>query len=134
MASMLELHSRENCRQRARHVLTTTILTSGICCRGRDSADSVSKAVLPVMREQKFGHIVTQSPPIAATVEAGMHGKVGYSMSKLGMTICAVGIAQEYAEYNVTANSIWPYVLLLPPHCFVRLTRLRRPSPNATAC
>jgi citronellol/citronellal dehydrogenase len=45
------------------------------------------------------------SPPVYADEVAG---HAAYSVSKFGMTLIARGIADEYAEHNVTANALWP--------------------------
>lgn len=70
---------------------------------------ALSQACLPHMREASFGHIVTQSPPIQLEKLSGM---VGYYISKYGMTLSALGIAQEYKTFNVAANAIWPKTLI----------------------
>lgn len=70
---------------------------------------ALSQACLPHMREASFGHIVMQSPPIQLETLSGM---VGYYISKYGMTLSALGIAQEYQAFNVAANAIWPKTLI----------------------
>lgn len=72
---------------------------------------SAAQAVLPFMREQGYGHVIMQSPPLEAMMN-DMAGKVGYSVSKLGMTIAAMGIAQEYKQFGVAGNTIWPCTLV----------------------
>jgi len=69
---------------------------------------AVTKACLPYMREAKWGHVITQSPPIELDKMAGM---TAYNMSKFGMTLVALGVAQEYAGM-VAANSMWPTTLI----------------------
>lgn len=69
----------------------------------------LSAECLPYMREAGFGHIVMQSPPIQLEKLAGM---VAYYISKYGMTLSALGIAQEYKKFNVAANAIWPNTLV----------------------
>lgn len=70
---------------------------------------ALSEECLPYMREAEFGHIVMQSPPIRLEQLSGM---VAYYISKYGMTLSALGIAQEYKKFNVAANSIWPQTLI----------------------
>ena len=70
---------------------------------------ALSQACLPHMREASFGHILTQSPPIQLEKLSGM---VGYYISKYGMTLSALGIAQEYQSFNVASNAIWPKTLI----------------------
>jgi citronellol/citronellal dehydrogenase len=68
-----------------------------------------SRAVLPSMIERRWGHIVMMSPPIRF---GKLAGKVGYLLSKMGMTFVARGIAQECAEHNIAANALWPVTLV----------------------
>ena len=69
---------------------------------------SVTRACLPYMREEGWGHVVTQSPPIVLNKMAGM---TAYNMSKFGMTLTALGVAQEYPGM-IAGNSIWPTTLI----------------------
>ena len=66
------------------------------------------KECLPFMRESGWGHIVTHSPPIILDKMAGM---TAYNMSKFGMTLAALGAAQEYPGV-VASNTIWPTTLI----------------------
>jgi len=64
-----------------------------------------SRAVLPVMQKQGFGHILMMSPPInpAAAV-----GKAPYLTSKIGMTLVAMGLDAEYSSEGICASALWP--------------------------
>ncbi len=64
-----------------------------------------SKAVLPVMKKQGFGHILMMSPPINP---AAAPGKAPYLISKIGMTMLAMGIDDENKEDGVAASALWP--------------------------
>jgi citronellol/citronellal dehydrogenase len=68
-----------------------------------------TRACLPFMRENNWGHVVTQSPPIVLDKMAGM---TAYNISKFGMTLTALGVAAEYASSGVAGNSIWPTTLI----------------------
>jgi citronellol/citronellal dehydrogenase len=68
-----------------------------------------ARQVLPAMIAQKFGHIVTLSPPVDVHAAAG---KIAYAISKFGMTLIAQGLAEEVREHNVAANALWPATLL----------------------
>jgi citronellol/citronellal dehydrogenase len=65
----------------------------------------LSRAVLPHMIKQRWGHILMMSPPVDPNACA-YHG--AYSVSKFGMTMIAQAIAEEVKEHNVTANALWP--------------------------
>lgn len=64
-----------------------------------------SKAVLPVMKKQGFGHILMMSPPINP---AAAPGKAPYLISKIGMTMLAMGIDDENKEDGIAASALWP--------------------------
>lgn len=65
--------------------------------------------LLPLMEMAGSGHVIMHSPPI--NLEK-IGGYTGYMMSKYGMTICALGIAQEYRDKGIIANTIWPATLI----------------------
>jgi NAD(P)-dependent dehydrogenase (short-subunit alcohol dehydrogenase family) len=70
---------------------------------------AVTTACLPHMREAGFGHVICQSPPIELDKLANM---TAYSISKFGMTLVALGVAQEYRGMGIAGNSIWPATLI----------------------
>lgn len=70
-----------------------------LCCR----------AVLPAMIRQGGGHIVTLSPPLDPAI---LPGRVAYGMSKLGMTLLTLGLAEEVRRHNVAVNSLWPVTVI----------------------
>lgn len=65
----------------------------------------MTKYCLPHMVKNKFGRVITMSPPI---VSSGYGGKTAYNISKLGMTMVAMGVAEEYRGKGVTGHSLWP--------------------------
>lgn len=65
--------------------------------------------LLPLMEKNGSGHVIMHSPPINLD---NIGGYTGYMMSKYGMTMCALGIAQEYRERGIVANTIWPSTLI----------------------
>jgi citronellol/citronellal dehydrogenase len=68
-----------------------------------------SRAVLPAMIGQGGGHIINLSPPLDLSL---LPGRVAYGISKLGMTLLTVGLAQEVRRHNVAVNSLWPVTLI----------------------
>lgn len=64
-----------------------------------------SRAALPYMKEQDYGHILMASPPIEINEAPG---KAAYGLSKLGMTFVAQSLAQEVSEQNIGVNTFWP--------------------------
>ncbi|MCX7699420.1 MAG: SDR family oxidoreductase [Gemmataceae bacterium] len=70
-----------------------------LCCR----------AVLPIMMRQRFGHIINMSPPLEPRLAVG---KIAYAISKLGMTLLTVGLAEEVRAENIAVNSLWPATMI----------------------
>ena len=65
----------------------------------------LAHAALPHMMKARYGHMVMMSPPVDAAAVAH-HG--AYAVSKFGMTMVALAIAEEVADQNVTAHALWP--------------------------
>jgi len=68
-----------------------------------------SKSCLPIFLKQGYGRILVMSPPIDLTI---MAGKVGYMISKFGMTLLAHGLADEVRGTGVTINALWPATMI----------------------
>ncbi|MBI5546059.1 MAG: SDR family oxidoreductase [Deltaproteobacteria bacterium] len=68
-----------------------------------------TRAVLPAMREQKRGHVVMMSPPISTRKLAG---KAPYLLSKMGMTMLALAVAEEEKEHGIGATALWPVTMI----------------------
>jgi len=83
-------------------------LITGINCRG---AFFLTKLCLPHMKKQRFGRVISMSPPIQ-TSAAHYKGYTAYNISKFGMTMVAMGVAAEGEEFNVTGNSLWPATVI----------------------
>jgi citronellol/citronellal dehydrogenase len=68
-----------------------------------------SQAALPHLKKAGGGHIINMSPPIDFKV---MPGKVAYMISKFGMTMMAMGLAEEVKRHNIAVNALWPVTLI----------------------
>jgi citronellol/citronellal dehydrogenase len=68
-----------------------------------------SRAVLPAMIRQGRGHIVNMSPPLDLSI---LPGRVAYGISKLGMTLLTLGLAEEVRRNNVAVVSLWPATII----------------------
>lgn len=66
----------------------------------------VSQACLPHLLQSKHAHILTLSPPLNLSPRwFGPH--VAYSMAKYGMSLCVLGLAEEF-QGQVAVNALWP--------------------------
>ncbi|MGA5200658.1 SDR family oxidoreductase [Streptomyces variegatus] len=71
----------------------------------------LSKAAIPHLRAAANPHILTLSPPLnLAPHWIGDH--LGYTLSKYGMSLCTIGLAEELAADGIAANSLWPRTLI----------------------
>ena len=67
----------------------------------------VSKACLPHLLKSDNPHILNLSPPLDMNPKwFGPH--VAYTMSKYGMSLCVLGMAEEFKEQGVAVNALWP--------------------------
>lgn len=67
----------------------------------------LSRAALPALTESENPHILSLAPPLNPTPNwLGRH--TGYSVSKFGMTMVTLGLAAEFRELGVAANTLWP--------------------------
>lgn len=65
---------------------------------------NVHKPAAVLMRQQKWGRIITFSSSSAA----GNTGQANYAAAKAGILGFTRTVAKEMAKYNVTVNAIWP--------------------------
>ncbi|MFL5339477.1 MAG: SDR family NAD(P)-dependent oxidoreductase, partial [Gemmataceae bacterium] len=70
-----------------------------LCCR----------AVLPSMMQNRWGHIINMSPPLDLAL---VPGRVAYAISKFGMTLLTLGLAEEVRPHNIAVNSLWPVTII----------------------
>ncbi|HEU0192484.1 MAG TPA: NAD(P)-dependent oxidoreductase [Mycobacterium sp.] len=82
-------------------------LMNGIQVRG---TYAVSQACIPHMVGRDNPHILTLSPPIR--LEAKWLKPTAYMMAKYGMTLCALGIAEEMRSAGIASNTLWPRTLV----------------------
>ena len=64
-----------------------------------------SHFVLPHMLERRSGCIVQMSPPLDLAM---MAGKTPYCISKFGMSLLAMGMAQEVGKADIRSCALWP--------------------------
>ena len=67
----------------------------------------LSRACVPHLERSDNAHILTLSPPLdLAPKWAAMH--LAYTLSKYGMSLCTLGLAEELRPSAIAANSLWP--------------------------
>ena len=70
-----------------------------------------SQAAIPHLRESaKAGrnpHILTLSPPLSMKAKWFQH-HVAYTMAKYGMSMCVLGMSEEFRKAGIAVNALWP--------------------------
>jgi citronellol/citronellal dehydrogenase len=66
------------------------------------------RAALPHLIATK-GHVINMSPPLDLSI---VPGRVAYAVSKLGMTLLTLGLAEEVRAQGVSVNSLWPVTII----------------------
>ncbi len=82
-------------------------LMNGIQVRG---TYAVSRTCIPHMKGRENPHILTLSPPIV--LDPKWLRPTAYMMAKFGMTLCALGIAEEMRQHGIASNTLWPRTLV----------------------
>ncbi|MCB9764047.1 MAG: NAD(P)-dependent oxidoreductase [Alphaproteobacteria bacterium] len=67
----------------------------------------VSKACLPHLLQSDNPHILNNSPPLNLNPR-WFKDHVAYTMAKYGMSMCVLGMAEEFRERGVAVNALWP--------------------------
>jgi citronellol/citronellal dehydrogenase len=70
-----------------------------------------SQAALPHLRKSAAeggnSHILTMSPPLSMKSK-WFKNHVAYTMSKYGMSMCVLGMADEFRRDKIGVNALWP--------------------------
>jgi citronellol/citronellal dehydrogenase len=84
-------------------------LMLGVNTRG---AFVCSQACLPHLRRAANPHILNLSPPL--NLQARWFAPhVAYSISKYGMSLCVLGMAEELRPDGIAVNALWPRTVIL---------------------
>ncbi len=66
-----------------------------------------SQACLPYLAKASNPHIITLSPPL--NMQAKWFGPhVAYTLAKYGMSMCVLGMAEEFRPLGIGVNALWP--------------------------
>ncbi|MSO28330.1 MAG: NAD(P)-dependent oxidoreductase [Candidatus Planktophila sp.] len=70
-----------------------------------------SQAVIPHLRASaeagRNPHILTLSPPLSMKAKWFQH-HVAYTMAKYGMSMCVLGMSEEFRKTGIAVNALWP--------------------------
>ena len=66
-----------------------------------------SQACLPHLKQSANPHILTLSPPLDMRPQ-WFAPHAAYTISKYGMSMCVLGMAEEFREAGIAVNALWP--------------------------
>jgi citronellol/citronellal dehydrogenase len=70
-----------------------------------------SQACLPYLKQAPNPHILTLSPPLNMKSK-WFKDHVAYTMAKYGMSMCVLGMAEEFRADGVAVNALWPRTVI----------------------
>ncbi len=72
----------------------------------------VSRACLPELLKADNPHILNLSPPLNMD-PVWFESHCAYTMAKYGMSMCVLGMAEEFRAEGVAVNALWPRTVIL---------------------
>nr|CAD7258169.1 unnamed protein product [Timema shepardi] len=82
-------------------------VTDQIISEQTHSRYSKSKVCLPYLQQSNHAHILNLSPPLNMN-PFWFKNHVAYTMAKYGMSMCVLGMAEEFKDSNIAVNALWP--------------------------
>ncbi|XP_022916846.1 hydroxysteroid dehydrogenase-like protein 2 [Onthophagus taurus] len=67
----------------------------------------MSKECLPYLQKSSHAHILNISPPLNMS-PGWFSNHVAYTMAKYGMSMCVLGMHEEFRQYGIGVNALWP--------------------------
>ena len=83
-------------------------LMNGINARGTFLC---SQACIPYLKKASNPHILTLAPPLNLNPR-WFAPHVAYTMAKYGMSMCVLGMAEEFAKDGIAVNALWPRTVI----------------------
>ena len=71
----------------------------------------VTQACLPYLKDAANPHVLMLSPP--PTVDPAWYAPhTAYTIAKMGMSLCVLGMAPEFAPLGIAVNALWPRTVI----------------------
>lgn len=83
-------------------------LMFGVNVRGTFAA---SQACLPYLKKSHNPHILTLASPLTMNPR-WFKNHVAYTMAKYGMSMCVLGMAEEFRDEGIGINALWPRTVI----------------------
>jgi len=97
-----------------------------------------SQACIPHLKKSSNPHILTLSPPLNLDPK-WFKNHVAYTMAKYGMSLCVLGMAEEFRDDGIAINALWPRTVIataalaMLPQGFMKPENCRKPEIMADA-
>lgn len=72
---------------------------------------AASQALLPYLLKSANPHILTLSPPLNLQPR-WFRDHLAYTLAKYGMSMCVLGLAEEFRTQGVAVNALWPKTVI----------------------
>jgi citronellol/citronellal dehydrogenase len=66
-----------------------------------------SRTCIPYLKQSSNPHVLMLSPPLDMSPR-WFAGHVAYTMAKYGMSMCVLGMAEEFKDDGIAFNALWP--------------------------
>ena len=83
-------------------------LMHGVNVRGTFAC---TQACLPHLKQADNPHVLTLSPPLNLNPR-WLRDHVAYTLSKYGMSLCVLGMAEEFRDHGIAVNALWPRTVI----------------------
>ena len=68
-----------------------------------------TQKAVPHLAKSSNPHVLNISPPLHSTLSARWFAPhVAYTMAKYGMSLCVLGMAEEFRPHGIAVNALWP--------------------------
>jgi citronellol/citronellal dehydrogenase len=68
-----------------------------------------TQKAVPHLAKSANPHVLNISPPLHSTLSPRWFAPhVGYTMAKYGMSLCVLGMAEEFRPLGIAVNALWP--------------------------
>ena len=71
----------------------------------------MSRASIPYLQKSENPHVLNLSPPLNLS-PAWFRDHVAYTMAKYGMSMCVLGMAEEFRPDGIAFNALWPRTVI----------------------
>lgn len=70
-----------------------------------------SQACIPHLKQAANPHILNLSPPLVMQPK-WFKDHLAYTLSKYGMSMCVLGMAEEFKDQGIAVNALWPRTVI----------------------